>query len=472
MAVTSGFFPSSGGDRKYSAEQMGSIFDGVISDGIYQNYGKMFAVRPTSPTKLAVYVDSGRAWFTHTWVLNDATIEINFDTANSQPRIDIVVIEINKQTRLSTIKAVKGTASSNPTPPLLPDGNGGVWQRELAQVTIRKNATTVTASDIKWTVGQGKTPFVTAPMQTLSIDAIVAGWDQSFQDFMTGSTDMFQSWFNALNTSLQGDVAANLAGQIAVLQNQMNTMSVYSAVDGKVLGIAKRPYIRDNNLGSSVTSTQKARIADGSFTGLFVGDYWTINGIRYRIVDIDYWYGYGDPKLLTHHVVLMPDQKLSTARMHNANSVAYARTEMAISGLNTITTNITSIFGVNNVLLRSGWYDDEINKTDSAGGVTNSKLMTTRLELPTETMLFGSRFVGNQGKLPPGPMFTPARYGHRQLAYFQTMGVYSPTMESDYWTRDAANQYAFVGVNDRNEPMWFDNTTQHGVRPIFALGGM
>ena len=45
MAVTYGFYDSTGGDRKYNALQMGSIFDGIIQDGVYANIGNAFQVR-------------------------------------------------------------------------------------------------------------------------------------------------------------------------------------------------------------------------------------------------------------------------------------------------------------------------------------------------------------------------------------------------------------------------------------------
>ena len=44
MSVTSGFFNSLNGDRRYNAEQMSSIFDGIINDGIFANIGTAFGV--------------------------------------------------------------------------------------------------------------------------------------------------------------------------------------------------------------------------------------------------------------------------------------------------------------------------------------------------------------------------------------------------------------------------------------------
>ena len=52
MSVTSGFFPSLSGDRKYSALQMGMLFDGLIQDGVYMGIGKHFEVTAVENTAI------------------------------------------------------------------------------------------------------------------------------------------------------------------------------------------------------------------------------------------------------------------------------------------------------------------------------------------------------------------------------------------------------------------------------------
>ena len=45
MSVSSGFFNSLNGDRKYNAAQMSAIFDGLIIDGVFASIGTAFAPR-------------------------------------------------------------------------------------------------------------------------------------------------------------------------------------------------------------------------------------------------------------------------------------------------------------------------------------------------------------------------------------------------------------------------------------------
>lgn len=51
---------------------------------------------------------------------------------------------------------------------------------------------------------------------------------------------------------------------------------------------------RGANLGDSFTAAQQLAISSGNFTDLYVGDYWSIGGNKYYILDFDYWY-YNSP---------------------------------------------------------------------------------------------------------------------------------------------------------------------------------
>ena len=73
------------------------------------------------------------------------------------------------------------------------------------------------------------------------------------------------------------------------------------ALVGSISPEAHSRIFRGKNLGTSVTAAQKAAIQDGTFKDLFLGDYWVINDVTWRIVDMDYWYNTGSTALTTHH---------------------------------------------------------------------------------------------------------------------------------------------------------------------------
>ena len=212
MAFTYGFYNSLSGDRKYNAIQFGSIFDGIIEDGVFQSIGEKFKVTPVSDS-LAVYVGTGRAWFDHTWNLNDTELIVNLDPSNLVlPRIDAIVLEVDEKNRTNSFKAITGTPGSNPEKPAV-ENTQDVHQHVIAYVTVPYGAESITQGEIENRVGLEDCPFVIAPLQTVSVDQLVAQWQ-----------DEFYKWFDALGDILDENAAGNLQNEIA-----RNTPFVYRA---------------------------------------------------------------------------------------------------------------------------------------------------------------------------------------------------------------------------------------------------
>lgn len=198
MAFSYGFYNSSNGDRKYNATQFGSIFDGVIEDGVFATIGDKFAVTPRQ-SGLGVYVGTGRAWWNHTWNLNDSEYSITLTPSNLVlPRIDAIVFEIDEQNRTNRLTYVTGTPSSSPQKPSLTD-NADVHQHAIAYVTVAAGASKISQSDIEYCVGTETCPYVTAPLEKVSIDELVAQWQ-----------DQFNTWFENLQDNLNSNTETNL----------------------------------------------------------------------------------------------------------------------------------------------------------------------------------------------------------------------------------------------------------------------
>ena len=89
---------------------------------------------------------------------------------------------------------------------------------------------------------------------------------------------------------------------------------------GSVSVEIRRSIFRGKDLGSVVTTAQKTAIQSGTFDGLWLGDYWTINGVRWRIADFDYWLNCGDTVFSDHHLVIVPDTILYNAQMNATNA--------------------------------------------------------------------------------------------------------------------------------------------------------
>ena len=202
MAVTYGFYNALNHDRLYDAIQMSSIFDGIIQDGIFSTIGTSMIV--TAPEDgMFVDVGPGRAWFNHTWTLNDTEYPVEAEEAEVVlDRIDAVILEVNAaaEVRANSIKFLKGTPSSNPVKPTLTH-NAEVNQYALAYVTIRAGQTTIFQSDIENVVGTDETPFVTGLLQQVSVEQLLLQWNDDFYRyfaaFQAHNNAEFNTWMEA-----------------------------------------------------------------------------------------------------------------------------------------------------------------------------------------------------------------------------------------------------------------------------------
>lgn len=219
MAITSGFFNSLNGDRKYDATQFSALFNNLITDGVFMNVGSTFEVKASGAA--AVTVGVGRAWFNGIWVYNDALYPMAVREAEVVlDRIDAIVIEIdhNEAVRTGTIRWVYGTPSSKPSKPALTTLEN-VYQYPIAYVYRHAGSTSISQSDIENAVGTSQCPYVTGILKVNSIDNIVAQWESEFS-----------IWFDSLDATLAGDVAANLANQTYDLYKKFNELAQYRSV--------------------------------------------------------------------------------------------------------------------------------------------------------------------------------------------------------------------------------------------------
>ena len=223
MSVTSGFFNSLSGDRKYDAIQISSMFDGLITDGIYNGFLESFMVTASDPASMAVIVGEGRCWFNHTWTLNDAALPLTLDVGDVVlNRIDTVVIDVDSTdtVRACTIKVVKGTPSSQAVAPSL-ENTETHHQYPLCDISVVAGATTVTQSNITNRRGTSDCPFVATLMTTVTVDELLVQWESQWNDWMTDRADSmdswtaeqqeaFTTWFQTVQDTLDEDTAGNL----------------------------------------------------------------------------------------------------------------------------------------------------------------------------------------------------------------------------------------------------------------------
>ena len=219
---------------------------------------------------------------------------------------------------------------------------------------------------------------------------------------------------------------------------------------------------RGKNLGTSVTAEQYAAISSGKFTDLYIGDYWVIKGVTYRIAAFDYYYNCGDTNFTKHHVVIVPDTSLYKAQMNTSNVTTggYTGSAMYKSNLAQAKTTIKAAFGSAHVLTKRELLTNAVNGNTPSGWAW----FDSDVELMNEVQAYGSvawgAHDGNGYNVASGD-------GQFPLFMFDRTKLHN---REDYWLRDVASAPYFSSVNANGDADISDASASFGVRPAFCIG--
>lgn len=219
---------------------------------------------------------------------------------------------------------------------------------------------------------------------------------------------------------------------------------------------------RGKNLGTSVTAAQYAAISSGKFTDLYIGDYWVINGVIYRIAAFDYYYNCGDTNFTKHHVVLVPDTSLYKAQMNTSNVTTggYTGSAMYKSNLAQAKTTIKAAFGSAHVLTKRELLTNAVNGNTPSGWAW----FDSDVELMNEVQVYGSvawgAHDGNGYNVASGD-------GQFPLFMFDRTKLHN---REDYWLRDVSSATLFSCVSYGGLASYAYASASLGVRPAFCIG--
>lgn len=230
---------------------------------------------------------------------------------------------------------------------------------------------------------------------------------------------------------------------------------------------------RGKSLGSTVTTAQYAAIKAGTFDDLYIGDYWTIGGVNYRIAAFDYYLNSGDTSCTTHHVVIVPDTCLYNAQMHNtssggwesgaANTTAggYVGSDMYKSNLGQAKTTIKSAFS-GHVLKHRIYLTNAVANGRASGGAW----CDSEVDLMCEQMVYGSG------------IFSPVSDGSNVPANYRVEKSQLPLFQHEpsricnraiWWLRDVITASNFARVGNDGNAVYGDASDSRGVRPAFCI---
>ena len=220
---------------------------------------------------------------------------------------------------------------------------------------------------------------------------------------------------------------------------------------------------RGKSLGSSVTTAQYSAISAGTFDDMYIGDYWTIGGVNYRIAAFDYYYRCGDTDLTKHHIVVVPDTNLYNHVMNDTNITTggYVGSKMYTEGLEQAKATIKAAFSGHVLSHRIYLTNAVADGHPSAGAWCDSEV-----DLMCEQMVYGGAIfmpIANGSAV-----YTNYRVEKSQLPLF----AHAPSMISNrqtFWLRDVVSASLFAVVRNLGGADCLTASNSLGVRPAFCI---
>lgn len=227
---------------------------------------------------------------------------------------------------------------------------------------------------------------------------------------------------------------------------------------------------RGKYLGDSLTSEQSAAIRAGTFEDLYIGDYWTINGINYRIADFDYFYGAGDTECTTHHVMIVPDECLDTEKKMNDSNITtggYTGSKMYTSYMATAKNKAIAAFGSAHILSHREYLCNAVTSGRPSGGAW----FDSTIELMSEAMVYGGKVfepVSDGSTVPTVHTVAKAQlnlFRHRPDLIIAKNG----SSRIWYWLRNVVSSANFALVSISGNADCNLASSAIGVRPAFPI---
>ena len=251
-----------------------------------------------------------------------------------------------------------------------------------------------------------------------------------------------------------------VSNKISAVENKLDQDTLLRIMTAPNDGSHNAIY-RGKYLGTSVTEAQYAAISAGTFDDLYIGDYWTIGGINYRIAAFDYYLNTGDTVCTTHHVVLVPDTCLYNAAMNSTGTSdgGYVGSAMRKRNLEQAKTTIKTAFGSAHVLKKRELLVNAV----SNGRPYSFSWFDSDVELMNEVQVYGSvawgahdgdgRNVGCGSSQFPLFMFDRTKMN----------------IQNTYWLRDVSSNAVFSMTAVDGVAGFCYATESQGVRPTFCI---
>lgn len=222
---------------------------------------------------------------------------------------------------------------------------------------------------------------------------------------------------------------------------------------------------RGKNLGTTVTEEQWEAISSGTFTDLYIGDYWVIGGVNWRIAAFDYYLNCSDTSFTKHHAVIVPDTCLYNAQMNTTNVTtgAYKGSAMYTANLAQAKSTINSAFGSSHVLSHRIY----LSNATSNGRVSAGEWTDSTVDLMCEHMVYGSGIFSPVSDGSSMPNNYRVEKGQLPLFALEPSRICN---RDNWWLRDVITAARFAEVYYVGGAAYGSASHSYGVRPAFCIG--
>lgn len=404
--------------------------------------------------------------------LNEGDVLLTFADADGvYQRWDVIALVYDKNANTAGLEVRTGLAAETPALPAL-RRNDDYDEIFLYRVTRPVGATKITADNVV----------------DLRLDGAVCGLMRDTIDAI--DTSVMQAAFEAFLTQIETELKQLHAGTATMLRTVYDPQGRHTdifkeidkvsnkigAVENKLdqdtlLRIMTAPndgahnaIYRGKYLGARVTEAQYAAISAGTFDDLYIGDYWTIGGVNYRIAAFDYYLNSGDTACTTHHVTMVPDDSMYDHAVNNSNVTTggYVGSKMYTTGLADAKTAIYNDFGSAHILTHRQYLCNAVSNGKPSGG----SWYDSTVELMTEQNVYGCKMFGACSDGSNIPFLHTVDKSQYPLFAFR------PDLISNrkwFWLRDVASATDFACVGEYGRSRYVATSISSGVRPSFSI---
>ena len=240
-------------------------------------------------------------------------------------------------------------------------------------------------------------------------------------------------------------------------------------IDGKLPGNAgfHNSVYRGKYLGDSLTADQSTAILAGTFDDLFIGDYWTINGVDWVIAECDPKYRTSDRNMNTHHIGVIPRGALYTAQWNSTNDTTTGYVNSLIRTNIRSSTNgtaegaqlkVIAAFGDSHVLP----YRELYPSAYSGQNAVTWAWVNAKVELMSEFDVYGANiWAGNAYEIGTGK---------HQLAIFRLQPDFA-NIRAHWWLRSVSTRDTGLAatVAQDGQSLGGGASQSFGVRPLSLI---